>query len=319
MPLFNKAPHVVAALESVLAQSLPPLEIIVVDDASTDGGAELVRATESCLIRVLTRTKPGPGGYAARNLGIEAAAGDWIAFLDADDLWRRDHLETLARTIATVNDESAGCVYSGFERVYPDRRELRPHPHRNAPANRAIDLDGMLRAWLELDDCPVWTGASAFRRDVLLKAGLFPAGRCVRGGDQDMWLRVMAITRCVYSGEATAEYHRGSVNQVTVLTGTADPPAVIHSIRQMYSSAGPRRRRLLRRVANREFVKFGRYSAGRGVPVFKRFAVELYYPDGLVALAKLGGYAAAGLGIRLLGLRRTTPSEGARFTPTART
>ena len=86
MPLYNKAAHVRAAIESALVQSYPAHEILVIDNGSTDGGRELAAAIGDARIKLRDLAAPGPGGYAGRNVGIRAASGDWIAFLDADDL-----------------------------------------------------------------------------------------------------------------------------------------------------------------------------------------------------------------------------------------
>src|SRR3546814_13546028 len=100
MPLYNKAPHVAASINSVLAQSLSPHELIIIDDCSSDGGRDIAAAVRDPRIRLFERKSPGPGGYAARNLGIRQASGDWNAFLDADDIWHENHLAVLPDAIA---------------------------------------------------------------------------------------------------------------------------------------------------------------------------------------------------------------------------
>ncbi|TVV73605.1 glycosyltransferase family 2 protein, partial [Sphingomonas solaris] len=94
VPLHDKGRHIERALRSIAAQTLAPAEIIVIDDASTDDGPGIVAAFPG--VRLLRRSEPGPGGYAARNLGMREAAAPWIAFLDADDAWAPEHLATLA-------------------------------------------------------------------------------------------------------------------------------------------------------------------------------------------------------------------------------
>ena len=78
MPLYNKAAHVGAAVESALSQTFPAHEILVIDNGSTDGGRELVAALADERIKLLDLSTPGPGGYAGRNLGIGAASGSSI-------------------------------------------------------------------------------------------------------------------------------------------------------------------------------------------------------------------------------------------------
>lgn len=94
VPTFNSRRFVGEALASILAQTYRPLEIIVADDGSTDGTIELVRA-HGGYITLVSQATVGPA--STRNLGLDAARGDFIAFLDADDRW---HPEKLERQIA---------------------------------------------------------------------------------------------------------------------------------------------------------------------------------------------------------------------------
>ena len=302
MPLFNKAPHVAAAISSALAQSLAPAEVIVIDDGSTDGSLEVARAIDDRRLKILTRSPPGPGGYAARNLGIEAAGAEWVAFLDADDLWHQDHLRSLADAIAAAGAD-IGCAFGGTEFVFSDRRTLRAMSTRLLAPHARLGTADMLRAWLESTECPLWTSAVAVRRDLLIDAGLFPADRARRGGDKDLWLRVMWRTASVYSGKVTAEFHQDAVNRLSNSTPHSEPPILAETVRQLLPAAPAELGPLLKRLSNMEVVGYARYSAGRGQPVLVRFARLLYFPVGLSALAKLAAYGAAGV------LRRLRPRD----------
>ena len=93
MPAFNAELTVREAAESVLAQTHPRLELIIVNDASEDGTAEVIAQLASRDTRILTIDLPKNGGPGvARNAGLAVAAGDFVAFLDADDLWHSDKL-----------------------------------------------------------------------------------------------------------------------------------------------------------------------------------------------------------------------------------
>jgi glycosyltransferase involved in cell wall biosynthesis len=87
VPLYNTRAYIVEAIDSILAQTRPADEIIVVDDGSTDGGPDLLAGygARVCVIR-----QANAGGATALNRGIAQATGDTIAFLDADDLWAKD-------------------------------------------------------------------------------------------------------------------------------------------------------------------------------------------------------------------------------------
>jgi glycosyltransferase involved in cell wall biosynthesis len=94
VPVYNGERYLREALESIFAQTYLPLEVIVVDDGSTDNTPQVVGRFKNC-IRYLEQSNRGPS--ATRNLGVSAARGDFVAFLDPDDLW---HPEKLARQMA---------------------------------------------------------------------------------------------------------------------------------------------------------------------------------------------------------------------------
>ena len=96
IPVYNGERYLREAIDSILAQTYRSLEIIVADDGSTDGSAEVIAAYGN-QVRYLSQPNTGPA--AARNLGLRAALGDFVAFLDADDLWRP---KKLARQIAQI-------------------------------------------------------------------------------------------------------------------------------------------------------------------------------------------------------------------------
>ena len=106
VPLYNTRAYIVEAIDSILAQTRPADEIIVVDDGSTDGGPELLAGYGSriCVIR-----QAHAGGATALNRGIAQATGDTIAFLDADDLWARDKLERQQSLL--LAKDNVDCVF----------------------------------------------------------------------------------------------------------------------------------------------------------------------------------------------------------------
>ena len=105
IPLYNKASYVCCAVQSVLDQSLTDLEVIVVDDGSSDGGADLVKAMADSRIHVVHQKNAGVS--AARNRGISLAQGEWVAFLDADDWHHPQHLACLLNAGKACPDADA--------------------------------------------------------------------------------------------------------------------------------------------------------------------------------------------------------------------
>ncbi len=99
VPVFNRASYVGEAIDSVLGQTRPPDELIVVDDGSTDDSVAVVERHARRSVRIVRQDNRGIGG--ARNRGLREATGDVVAFIDSDDLWERDKLE---RQVAVLRD-----------------------------------------------------------------------------------------------------------------------------------------------------------------------------------------------------------------------
>jgi glycosyltransferase involved in cell wall biosynthesis len=111
IPTFNRASLIERAVGSVLEQTVKPLEIIVVDDGSTDNTQEVIENIGSSLVKYVYRENGGAG--AARNTGVKKASGDWIAFQDSDDVWRPDKLEKQVEHIKKHPEH--GLVYTSYE------------------------------------------------------------------------------------------------------------------------------------------------------------------------------------------------------------
>lgn len=297
IPLHNKARHVAAAIRSALTQTLPPHEIIVIDDASTDRGAEIAALIESPLLRLLLRDVPGPGGYAARNLGIAKATGDWIAFLDADDVWGESHLADIAAAIA--KSPIVGCVATRYDHVFEDRRIASNMSSTLAAIEgQAADFAGFLKLWVDNGECPIWTSASAFRRDTLKQAGTFPAGKAVRGGDKDMWLRAARLAPFAYVPKISAEFHRDSDNKVSKMTSPDTLPLVVETARAMMNDAPPAERALLRQLINQQIGLYARFSF-KGQRISAQLARNLCLPEGFGLFVLIEGMRLMPAALRL--------------------
>jgi len=115
IPLYNKGPYIARALNSVLAQIFQDFEVIVVDDGSTDNGAEVVRGFRDPRVRLIQQENQGVS--AARNRGIEEARAELVAFLDADDEWLPEFLDTVLRLRSKYPD--AGLYGTAYEVHFP--------------------------------------------------------------------------------------------------------------------------------------------------------------------------------------------------------
>ena len=128
VPLYNKAPYVRKALESILTQSYKDFECIVVDDGSTDGSLNVVQSLkiEDRRLKILTQSNSGVA--VARNNGVAASKGEYVCFLDADDWWEQTYLEEMDRLINEYTDAGLyGCDYyyvkNGKKKIYPKKAE----------------------------------------------------------------------------------------------------------------------------------------------------------------------------------------------------
>lgn len=208
IPLYNKVSHIGRAVDSVLKQTEQDFEIVVVNDASTDGGEEKVRQFADPRIRLFQREKPGPGGHAARNLGIRESKADLVAFLDADDAYCPIFLETILRLKNRFPEAGAYCteyeIFGSNGRRKPRLRAIPPFP-----------WEGIIPSYFEssLGEPPVWTSATAVPKKIFSIVGFFPEG--VRlGGDLDMWLRIALSYPIAMSRVVGALYFRDAENRV---------------------------------------------------------------------------------------------------------
>lgn len=137
-PMYNGGRFVAQTIESVLAQTYPHWEMLIVDDGSKDDSPEIVGAYSARDPRIKLIRQPNSGSAAARNNALRRARGRYICFLDADDLWDP---EFLARQIAFIQEKAAGLVYASYRRINECGDEiLRPFivPER-------VDYKGLLK------------------------------------------------------------------------------------------------------------------------------------------------------------------------------
>jgi len=190
IPVRNKERSLLDSIDSVLSQSFRDFEVIVVDDASTDGTSRVLERVDDTRVRTLSRTVPGAGGYAARNLGIRNATGEWITFLDADDVWSKSHLEKKSELIASFPEEN--LISCDWLTVYGECKSVRFLGGRffDGADVRRLGVEGYLEACL-LGQRPAHTNVFAIRRASLADSDIFPEGRTERAGDIYCWLRMV--------------------------------------------------------------------------------------------------------------------------------
>ena len=185
IPCFNAENYISAALQSVLDQTIQPHEIIVIDDRSTDRSVERIQAFGDS-VQLLHST--WGNGAGTRNVGIEAATGDWIAFLDADDAWYPNHLQRASELLADSEDVGFLNWYDHFFDQNPDERISRvnrldiPEPTSGLSDQRFCENFARL-LWFNMHGCVV-------NRKRLVDVGMLDPTQ-IRRHDIEMWFRVI--------------------------------------------------------------------------------------------------------------------------------
>lgn len=198
IPLFNKAPYVVNTIYSVLAQGYEALEIIVIDDGSSDGGADILRSIDDKRLSIISQENSGAS--KARNVGIALATGQWIAFLDGDDYWHQDHLAELCEIILAF--PAAGLVSTYFTEAYQNDISRVTSRLSNSKGNfEVIDYlsttyDGMMR---------VCSSCVAVKKSIFDELGGFDETLCY-GEDTELWTRIALHYPVAVSTRVTSVY-----------------------------------------------------------------------------------------------------------------
>ena len=202
IPLYNKRTTIARALLSIQRQRRQPAEIIVVNDGSTDGSEKVAEAMNVAGLRLIHQ--PNAGVSAARNRGIDEAKYDWIAFLDADDEWMEEYLQT----IAGLNLRYPSCGVCATAYLLGDfSGNSKPVVLKKLP----FDREGMLFNYFDVASCsspPLWTSAVCVKKSSLAAVGGFPAG--VRSGEDLLtWARLAAGNAIAYARQPLAVFWKG--------------------------------------------------------------------------------------------------------------
>ncbi|MGE0132760.1 MAG: glycosyltransferase family 2 protein [Blastocatellales bacterium] len=194
VPAYNHARYVGEAIESALSQTLPPREVIVVDDGSTDSTPE---ALDRYKDRIKIIRQSNQGVAAARNNGVAAAAGGWLAFLDADDVWMPRKLERQWQCFA--DDPGLGLVHCGVIEIDAEGRPLR---------NKTDGMSGWVAREMLIFQRPVILGGGSgamIPREVFQKVSGFDGGLST-SADWDLYYRIASRWRIGFVDEPLLQY-----------------------------------------------------------------------------------------------------------------
>lgn len=265
IPLYNKRDYVLRAVRSVLLQTEANFELLVVDDGSTDGSADLVEAEiHDARLRIIRQANQGGAGGQARNTGMGQARGTWFAFLDADDLWLSNHLDELANVTRFVGRpaliSTLPCELPDGCAAEPDLRETSAMtvPNYFFESGRRIGLN----------NC----SSTAIHREIFERLGGFANHRS--GPDLEYWARIALDYPFSLSDRRTSVYYRGTqgVMETLATLSKRQPERKIESLSDVSPSLATIAKKaveepgLLARPDIRAYVN-GRLSAGMWINI----------------------------------------------------
>lgn len=217
IPLYNKAKEIERTLRSVAKQSVQPLEILIVDDGSTDGSAEVVAAMNLPQVTILYQQNRGVS--AARNRAMEMAQGEWIALLDGDDYWQEGYLENAERMIDSF--PAAGAIGTAF--LIDDGKHL--------VAGDTPKEEGVVDFFREsMHRYVLIPSATVVRRDLALAMGGFPEGMRM-AEDQYLWTKIARTSQVAFSSNPLVVYSRAAENRSASIYRAEQ---TTHSLEELY-------------------------------------------------------------------------------------
>lgn len=200
IPLYNKEKFIAQAVKSMLEQTYGNIELIVVNDGSTDRSLSIVSSIEDARLRIISI--PNSGVSVARNTGIGAAKYEWIGFLDADDWWAPDFLEEMTKAIEEYPKNR--LFATGRSRVFKQAIERYAHPLLpNDGETGLVNYFSVIRRFLPL----INASNSLFHKSVFEEKGYFRHGQ-KKHEDHDLWLRLVVDEWVVFVNKNLSFYRK---------------------------------------------------------------------------------------------------------------
>ncbi|NRD20751.1 glycosyltransferase family 2 protein [Winogradskyella eckloniae] len=201
IPLYNKEKYISECLKSALDQNFEDYEIVIVNDGSTDQSVTIVESFSSDKIKLFHQKNAGAS--AARNNGVNFATAKYVAFLDADDIWKNNHLACLKASIEL--HPNAGlyannyCIKYNINHVIPAQINIVEN------AKQPIIIEDFFKA--SLNDTIVWTSAAAMEKTKFIDYGMFNP-IYLSSQDLDLWIRIALKEPIVFNPEITMIYDK---------------------------------------------------------------------------------------------------------------
>ena len=197
IPTFNRRSHVQKALHSVLSQTYTNYEVIIIDDGSTDGTGDAIRGEIAGLRgnggnRIRYFFQANQGSSIARNRGIEEAVGEWIAFLDSDDIWLPEKLELQLRALRQFDE--CGACFTDSQMVNDDGMNESSFRRFGRPCEGTVGIASKALVSLARCFCGYWLSTLLVRTDLAQRIGGFDP-EIQAAEDRDFYFRLAIVTR----------------------------------------------------------------------------------------------------------------------------
>jgi glycosyltransferase involved in cell wall biosynthesis len=205
IPLYNKGLYISQAIHSVLAQTAQNFEIIVVDDGSTDNGADIVKEFADSRIMLIRQDNRGPG--VARNRGIREAKGEYISFLDADDEWLPLFLEKGIEFLSVNKDIAA--ISCGYDTSISNSDKDTAYWYKKGVRNSTYDIDNETNVELVRSLVSFMCSCTIIvRKSCLIRyGGFYDKWKCLYGEDDYLWIKIILNEKIGISTEKLVIYH----------------------------------------------------------------------------------------------------------------
>ena len=200
IPLYNKAPYVAKAIESVLGQTYRDFEVIVIDDGSTDQSLEVAKTFENKSITIVSQ--PNSGVSTARNNGVKLAKYPYICFLDADDWWHPTFLEEMKRLITDFSD--AGIYGSGYYIVKNGQERIAPI---GVPQGFERGIIDYCEVYAKILCMPLTSISVAIPKHIFDEEEGFKS-KLKFGEDFDLWIRIALKHKVILVNKPLAYYNQ---------------------------------------------------------------------------------------------------------------
>lgn len=211
IPLYNKENHIIDTLNCIKNQIFQDYEIIIVNDGSTDNSLQVVKSYKDLKLTIIDQKNSGAA--SARNHGVREATSDYVAFLDADDFWEEQYLESMIKLIEEFPD---ACIYgSNYQIIENGKSNILNFPD-------IMTEKGYLDNYFVSGKVytPLWTSAVVVKKDAFLKCGGFSTN-CKVCEDIDLWCRLAASGKVAYINKPLARYIRDSSNMLSRMTNVS--------------------------------------------------------------------------------------------------